>query len=42
MQQWYLDKMINAKTLDEAKRYAQMAGLTIQQLMTIRYLKESK
>lgn len=40
MQQWYIDKMKQAATLQDAKNYAQMAGLTIQDLMRIRYLEE--
>jgi len=40
MQQWYIDKMKQAATFKEASNYAQLAGLTIQDLMRIRYLEE--
>lgn len=42
MQQWYINKMKEAKTHKSAKDYAEMAKITVKELMTIRYLEEPK
>lgn len=37
--EWYYKKMIEASTFTEAKNYASMAGVGVDELIRIRYLK---